>query len=81
MKASRTREKSDGGRQVKENKQQKPRLPGIIEPNSITIASHGYTITTEHQDSYLKSILMMVIEDCKDINTPLQKYRRTQVNS
>jgi hypothetical protein len=33
------------------------------------------------KDSYLKSHLMMMIEDIKkDINNPLKKYRRTQVN-
>jgi hypothetical protein len=35
------------------------------EPNSPTIASPGYTITPEKQDSGLKSLLIMVIEDIK----------------
>jgi hypothetical protein len=35
------------------------------EPNSPTIASTGYTITPEKQDSDLKLLLMMVIEDFK----------------
>jgi hypothetical protein len=35
----------------------------------------------EKQDSDLKSLLMMVIEDFKnDINNSLKKQRRTQVN-
>jgi hypothetical protein len=39
------------------------------EPNSPTIASSRYTITPEKQDSDLKSLLLMVIEDFKkDIN-------------
>ena len=38
------------------------------EPNS-TIASSGYTNTPEKQDSDLKSLLMMMIEDIKkDMN-------------
>ena len=42
------------------------------EPNAPTIASPGYTITAEKQDSDLKSLLMMMIEDFKkDINNPL----------
>jgi hypothetical protein len=51
------------------------------EPSSPTIASPGYTITPEKQDSDLKSFLMMVIEVFKKDITPLKKYRRTQVNS
>ena len=49
----------------------------LLEPRSLTIASPGYTITLEKQDSNLKSLLMMMIEDIKkDINNS----RRTQVN-
>jgi hypothetical protein len=52
------------------------------EPNSPTIASPGYTIIPEKQDSDLKSPLVMMIEDFKkDINNSLEEYRRTQVNS
>jgi hypothetical protein len=52
------------------------------EPNSPTIASPGYSNTLEKQDSDLKSLVMMMIEDIKkDKITPLKKYRRTQVNS
>ena len=35
------------------------------EPNSLTIASPGYTITPEKQDMYLKSYLMMMMEGFK----------------
>jgi hypothetical protein len=53
----------------------------LSEPNSPTVASPGYTIIPEKQDSNLKSLLMMMIEDFKkDINNSLKKYRRTQVN-
>jgi hypothetical protein len=46
------------------------------EPNSPTIASPGYTITLEKQDSDLKSFLMMMIEDIKkDINNPLKEIQ------
>jgi hypothetical protein len=39
------------------------------EPSSPTIASPGYPNTPEKQDSDLKSLLMMMIEDFKkDIN-------------
>jgi hypothetical protein len=38
-------------------------------PSSLTIASPNYTITLEKQDSDLKLLLMVVIEDFKkDIN-------------
>jgi hypothetical protein len=53
----------------------------LPEPSSPTIASPGYTLTPENQDSDLKSLLMMMIEDFKkDINNSLKKYRRTQIN-
>jgi hypothetical protein len=35
------------------------------EPNSPTIASPGYTITSEKEDMDLKSLLMMMIDDFK----------------
>jgi hypothetical protein len=45
-------------------------------PNSPTISSPGYTITLEKQDSDLKSLLMMVIEDFKKvINNPLKEIQ------
>ena len=51
------------------------------ELNSPTIASPGYSITPEKQDSNLQSVLMMVVDDFKkNINNSL-KYKRTQVNS
>ena len=52
------------------------------EPNSPIKARPGYSNTPEKQNSDLKSLLMMMIEDIKkDIITPIKKYRRTQVNS
>jgi hypothetical protein len=49
------------------------------ESNSPTIASPGYTITLEKQDSNLRSHLMMVIGDFKkDINNFLKE---TQENT
>ena len=46
------------------------------ETNSPTIASPGYTITPEKQDSDLKSLLMMMIEDFKkDINNSLKEIQ------
>jgi hypothetical protein len=44
--------------------------------SSATIASPGYTITLEMQDSALKSLLMMMIEDFKkDINHSLKEIQ------
>ena len=46
------------------------------EPNSPTIASSGYFKTPEKQDSDLKSLLMMLIEDIKgDINNYLKEIQ------
>jgi hypothetical protein len=46
------------------------------EPNSPTIASPGYPNTPEKQDSDLKSLLMMMIEDFKnDINNSLKEMQ------
>ena len=46
------------------------------ELNSPTIVSPGYTITREKQDSDLKSLLMMMIEDFKkDINNSLKEIQ------
>ena len=46
------------------------------EPNSPTIASPGYTITPEKQDSDLKLLLMMMIEDIKkDINNSCKEIQ------
>jgi hypothetical protein len=39
------------------------------EPSSSTIACPGYTITLEKQNSDLKSLLMMIEDFKKDINT------------
>jgi DNA anti-recombination protein RmuC len=48
------------------------------EPNSPTIASPGYTITQENQDSDLKLLLMMMAEDFKmaeNINNSLKEIQ------
>jgi hypothetical protein len=46
------------------------------EPNTPTIASPRYTTTPEKQDSDLKSLLIMIIEDFKkDINDSLKKIQ------
>jgi hypothetical protein len=46
------------------------------EPSSPIIASPGYTITSEKQDSGLKSLLMMMIGDFKkDINNSLKEIQ------
>jgi hypothetical protein len=46
------------------------------EANSPTIASPGYTITQKKQDSDLKSILMLMVEDIKkDIYNSLQEIQ------
>jgi hypothetical protein len=49
------------------------------EPNSPTIASPGYPNTPEEQDSDLKSLFMMTIEDFKkDINNSLKEIQETR---
>ena len=45
------------------------------EPNSPTIASPGYTITPEEQDIDLKSLLMMMMENFKDINNSFKEIQ------
>jgi hypothetical protein len=46
------------------------------EPNSPTTESPGYTITVEKQDSDLKSLFVMMIEDIKkDINNSLKEIQ------
>jgi hypothetical protein len=46
------------------------------EPNSPTIASPRYTMTSEKQDMDLKSLLMVMIGDYKkDINNSLKKLQ------
>jgi hypothetical protein len=47
------------------------------EPNSPTTASPGYTITPEKQDMDLKSLIMVMMEDYKDI-TPLKKLQENK---
>jgi hypothetical protein len=43
--------------------------------NSPTIASPGYTITLVKQDSDIKSLLMTMIEDFKDINNYFEEIQ------
>jgi hypothetical protein len=51
-----------------------------LEPSSPTTASPGYPITPEKQDSNLKSLLMMVIEDFKkDMEKEIQENTCKQV--
>jgi hypothetical protein len=46
------------------------------EPSSPNTGSPGYTVTSEKQDSDLKSLLMMMIEDFKkDINNSLKEIQ------
>jgi hypothetical protein len=45
------------------------------EPSSPTTASPGYPNTLEKQDVDLKSYLMMLIEDVKDINNSLKEIQ------
>jgi septal ring factor EnvC (AmiA/AmiB activator) len=46
------------------------------EPNSPTIASPGYIITPEKQDSNLKSLFVIMIEDSKkDMNNSLKEIQ------
>jgi hypothetical protein len=48
----------------------------LSESNLSTVASPGYTITPEKQDSFLKSLPMMMIEDFKkDINNSLKEIQ------
>jgi hypothetical protein len=45
------------------------------ESKSLTITSPGYTITPEKQDMDLKSLLMTMMEDYKDINKSLKEIQ------
>ena len=50
------------------------------EPSSPTIASPGYNIAPEKQDSDLKSFLMMLIEDIKkDMNNSLKELQENTI--
>ena len=52
------------------------------ECNIFTIGSPDYAITLEKQDSNLKSLLLMMIEDIKEnINNSLQEIQENTVNS
>ena len=66
---------------MQEPKQQKPRLLGIIRTQFSHHSKPWIHNTPEKQDYDLESHLMIMIEDFKkDINKPLKKYRRRQVN-
>jgi septal ring factor EnvC (AmiA/AmiB activator) len=50
------------------------------EPNSPTVTSPGYTITSEKQDSDLKSVLTRMIEDFKkNINNSLKELQENTI--
>ena len=64
-----------GGKHKNISNRNQSHLP-LSEPNSLTIASPGYTITPAKQDSDLKSLPMMVIEDFeKGINNSLKEIQ------
>jgi hypothetical protein len=72
--AGSTRDNQMSGGKHKNISNRKQGYLASSEPNSPTIASPGYTITLEKQDSDLKSLLMMMIEDFKkDINYSLKE--------
>jgi gas vesicle protein len=51
------------------------------EPNSPTIASPGYTITSEKHDIDLKSLLMTMMEDFKkEVNNSLKEIQSNTSN-
>ena len=64
-----------GGKHKNISNRNQGHLP-LSEPNSLTIASPGYTITPKNKDSDLKSLLMMMKEDFKkDINNSLKEIQ------
>jgi hypothetical protein len=66
-----------GGKHKNRNNRKQGYL-ALSEPNSPAIASPGYSITSEKQDSDLKSLLMMMMEDFKkDINNSLKEIQNT----
>ena len=60
-----TRDNQMAGGKLKDIRNRKQGYWASSEPKTPSIASPEYTITLEKQDSYLKSLLMMVIEDFK----------------
>jgi hypothetical protein len=50
------------------------------EPNSPTIASPGYIITPEKQDMDLKSLIMMMEDNRKEINNSLEEIQENTSN-
>ena len=79
--AGSTRDNQMAGDKNKNMNHRNPVYLASSEPNSPTIASPGCTIILEKQHSYLKSLLMMMIDDITKNIIPLKKYRKTQVNS
>jgi hypothetical protein len=71
-----TREKQMAGGKHKNISNRNQGYLASSEPNSPNIASPGYPNTLEKQESDLKSLLMMMIEDIKkDINNSLKKIQ------
>jgi hypothetical protein len=68
-----------GGKQ-KNRSNRKQGYLASSEPNSPTIARPGYPNEPEKQDSDLKSLLMMMIEDFKkDINNSLKELQENTI--
>jgi hypothetical protein len=63
VKAGSTRDKQMAGGKHKNISNRNQGYLASSEPNSPTLASPGNTIKLEKKVSYLKSLLMMVIED------------------
>jgi hypothetical protein len=76
VRAGSTRDNQMAGGKQKNISNRNQGYLSTLEPNSPTTASPGYTITLEKQDSDLKSLLMMVIENFKkDIKNPLKEIQ------
>ena len=74
--ASSTRDNQMAGGRHKDISNRNQGHVASSEPNSSTIEYDGYTITLEKQDSDLKSLLMMMMEDLKkDINNSLEEIQ------
>jgi hypothetical protein len=67
-----------GGKHKKRNNRNQGYLASS-ETNSPTIVNPGYTITPEKQDMYLKSLIMMMMEDFKkEINNSLKEIQENK---
>ena len=76
MRAGSTRDNQIAGSKHKNVSNRNQGYLASSEPNSTTIASPVYPNTLEKQDSGLKSLLMMMIEDIKkDINSSLKEIQ------